>query len=130
LRKEGRVKDVPFLRSFDQEEVKDMINEVFSQFSNKYTYLAANKNNTLSVAAKQELDGTGIIELARHGSLYIKEKQESSITTHEAPMPSTSADEPQSSSTEDAAELCLSNETRLVVKEATAVIESMKVIRD
>jgi hypothetical protein len=42
----------------------------------------------------------------------------------------TSPEEPQSSSTEDAAELYLSNETRLVVKEATTLIESMKVIRD
>lgn len=89
IKKEGRMKDVPFFRCASSEEIKELINEVFSGFSSDFIFLEGQKNNSISVAIKQGLDGKGVIDLARHGSLYLKESSSNSAAM---PIPVTSAE--------------------------------------
>lgn len=74
LKAEGRIKDVPFFRYISRDEVKDLINEVFPNCTKDFVFLQGHKDNTLSLASGQELDGNGVIELAKHGSLYLLEQ--------------------------------------------------------
>ena len=50
-----------------------IINEVFPAISDNFLFLQAHKDHTLSVTSKQEFDGNGVIELAKHGALYLVE---------------------------------------------------------
>ncbi len=72
LRKDGRIKDVPFLRYFTFDEVKTLIKESFS-LSCEFKFLRSQKDNTLCIAPKQELDGSEVIDLAGHGSIYLEQ---------------------------------------------------------
>ena len=50
------------------------VNSRVRLMSGKFLFLQCHKDHTLSVAGKQELDGNGVIELAKHGALYLTEK--------------------------------------------------------
>lgn len=72
LRKIGRVKDIPFQRYLNEDEVEELITESFSSLGNiAVQYLQAHRNNTLTVAKQQQLNGIEVIELAKSGSLYL-----------------------------------------------------------
>lgn len=68
LKVEGRVKDIPFFRYISKDEVKSLINP---NCTKDFIFLQAHKDNTLSQVSDQELDDNGVIELAKHGSLYL-----------------------------------------------------------
>lgn len=72
-RGEGRIKDLPFHRYSSRDEVTDLINFAFPSLSKNFTFLQGHKDNSLTVASNQELDGNGAIDLAKHGSLYLLE---------------------------------------------------------
>ena len=40
--------------------MKNIVNEVFSDFNSKFVFLEAQKNNSIKVSEKQDLDGQGI----------------------------------------------------------------------
>ena len=87
LRKTGRVKEIPFQRYLDEKEVKDLLKANFSDLAPiNFQYLQPHKNNGLTVAKDQELDGIGIINLAKSGSLYVK----SLVTDASSPVSSSS----------------------------------------
>ena len=73
LKKEGRIKDIPFHRFISKDEVQEIITASFPEFSKKFKFLQGRKSNTLSLSSNQDLDGNGVIELAKHGSLYLLE---------------------------------------------------------
>lgn len=81
LRDEGRIKYVGFYRFFSWKEVKKAVNDAFPNFCIEFDFLQAIKGHTLSVAVKQELDGSGVIELAKHGSLYLLEKSDADVNS-------------------------------------------------
>ena len=65
-------------------------------FNSKFVFLEAQKNNSIKVSEKQDLDGQGIFDLARYGSLYLKEAEEVSTATEsskstEEPLPLTTS---------------------------------------
>ena len=73
LRKMGRIKDIAFQRYLDEEDVKDLLAESFSDLGGvSFQYLQPHRKNTLSIAKEQELNGIQVIELAKSGSLYLK----------------------------------------------------------
>jgi hypothetical protein len=51
----------------DEDEVKELLSENFEALK-----CSSHKNNSLSVAKEQNLDGVGLINLAGSGSLYLK----------------------------------------------------------
>ena len=57
LRKSGQVKDVPFQRFLSEDEVTDLIKEVFSNLGSSMDlqYLQPHKNNTLTAAESKIL---------------------------------------------------------------------------
>ena len=75
IRKEGRMKDIPFLRCISKDEVKDLIHQAFSEFSKDFIFLQGHKDNTLCEASIQDFDGKGVIDHVKHGSLYLLEQQ-------------------------------------------------------
>lgn len=78
LKKNGHIKDVPFLKFLTHDEVQDLIKDTFSLESN-FFFLKSHKNNSLCQAEKQQLDGAGVIDLAGKGALYLH--LESSVST-------------------------------------------------
>lgn len=73
LKKKGQVKDVAFQRHFSEDEVMEVLAENFEALSDsEVEFLQSHKNNSLSRAQVQNLDGIGIIMLAGSGSLYLK----------------------------------------------------------
>ena len=73
LRKIGRIKEIAFQRYFDEEEVEKILTENFSSLGEiDLQYLQPHKKNYLTIASNQKLNGIGIIELAKSGSLYMK----------------------------------------------------------
>ena len=102
IKKEGRIKDVPFHRFISNDEVKQLINEVFPTFSSEFVFLQGHKDNTLSLASKQDLDGKGVIELAKHGCLYLLEQPSAQASNVESSVPKSTAPGSQSESTEQA----------------------------
>ena len=73
LRKKGQVKDIPFQRYLSQDEVNGLIADTFSNLGDiTIQYLQPHKSNTLNVVKQQELDGIGVIDLAKSGTLYLK----------------------------------------------------------
>lgn len=136
------MKEIPFSRSASSEEIKELINEMFSEFSDDFIFLEGQKNNSLSVASEQYLDGPGVIELARHGSLYLTECTTSAKPNPtESPTPATpsllglsevsnSAAEPVSvkeSPPEAASTSHLSKENKVLFAKADDVLEKLKV---
>lgn len=83
LRQEGRIRDVPFLRYLTFDEVKSLIKKSFS-ISSEFNFLKSLKDNSLCIAPNQELNGSEVIDLAGHGSLYL----ESFALSPSAPIPS------------------------------------------
>lgn len=73
-----------FPRCSSTENVKDLINEVFSNFGSDFIFLEAQKNNSIKVSDKQDLNGQGIFDLARYGSLYLKEEVPTALKPGEA----------------------------------------------
>ena len=72
LRKIGRIKEIAFQRYFDEEEVEKILTENFSSLGEiDLQYLQPHKKNYLTIASNQKLNGIGIIELAKSGSLYM-----------------------------------------------------------
>ena len=72
LKQQGRIKDVPFIKYISFDEVKSLIQECFS-LSCEFRFLRSLKDNTLCTASKQALDGSEVIDLAGHGSLYLEQ---------------------------------------------------------
>ena len=73
LKKKGLVKEIAFQRHLDEDEVKELLSENFEALKDaEVQYLQSHKNNSLSVANEQNLDGVGLINLAGSGSLYLK----------------------------------------------------------
>ena len=53
--------------------MKELLSENFEALKDvEVQYLQSHKNNSLSVAKEQNLDGVGLINLAGSGSLYLK----------------------------------------------------------
>ena len=70
----GRIKDLYFHRVMSEKEVNDVILSGFEDIGvESFRFLKALKGNTLTVAKKQELDGTAIIKMAGSGSVYLQE---------------------------------------------------------
>lgn len=140
IKKEGRIKDIPFHRFISRDEVKELINVAFPKFSKNFKFLQGHKNNTLSVASNQELDGTGVIDLAKHGSLYLLEQHdltaEEDDLTEEDTMPSApkSHEVSQEASLSEVASPSLEGTSSAhedspddVMERADAIIEKLKV---
>lgn len=73
LKKKGQVKDIAFQRHLDEDEVKELLSENFEALKDaEVQYLQSHKNNSLSIAKVQNLDGIGVISLAGSGSLYLR----------------------------------------------------------
>ena len=69
LKQQGCNKDVPFIKYLSFDEVKSLIQECFVV---NLDFLRSLKDNTLYTASKQGLDGSKVIDLAGHGSLYLE----------------------------------------------------------
>jgi hypothetical protein len=91
MKKEGRIKDIPFHRFISKDEVQEIIPASFPEFSKKFMFLQGHKNNTLSLFSNQDLDGNGVIELAKHGSLYLLESDVPNQAASELSSESTTA---------------------------------------
>ncbi len=77
LRKMGRIKEIGFSKVDSEEEVNSEITYAFKGIELKsFQFLHAQKDNSLSVAANQQLDGLGATKLAGYGSLCIQELPE------------------------------------------------------
>ena len=61
LRKNGRIKDVAFVRYLSCDEVNSLIKEVFSVST--FKFLKSQKDNTLCVTPKQDLTGSEVFDL-------------------------------------------------------------------
>ena len=113
LRGEGRIKDVPFFRYFSRDEVKDLINEMFPDCTKDFLFLQGHKDNTLSPSSNQNLDGNGVIDLAKHGSLYLLE-QSSALEPFDLPAADAQSSESlseKSSSEKTSSEMSSSEKT-------------------
>lgn len=145
VRKEGRIKDIPFGKWCSSEEIKELINEVFSGFSSDFIFLEGQKNNSIHVASKQGLDGQGVIDLARHGSLYLKELAKPSPEISVTSPPNSAEDLPTIAATPTAEDLpttaatptaeespspvppYLSEENKVLFAKATDIVEKLTV---
>ncbi len=94
LRKVGRIKEIGFSKVDSEEEVNSEITYAFKGIELKsFQFLHAQKDNSLSVAANQQLDGLCATKLAGYGSLYIQELPETlSSPLNDVPSPSSSCD--------------------------------------
>ncbi len=94
LRKMGRMQEIGFSKVDSEEEVNSEITYAFKDMELKsFQFLHAQKDNSLSVAANQHLDGLGATKLAGYGSLYIQELPGTlSSPLNDAPSPSSSCD--------------------------------------
>ena len=85
LKKKGKVREVPFQRYMSEEEVKEVLIEDFECLSySEVQFLQSHKNNSLSIAMVQDLDGIGVIFLAGCGSLYLKVSLKEGSENHPA----------------------------------------------
>ena len=70
----GRKKGLFFHRVMSEKEVNDVILHAFENLGiRRFRYLIPLKDNTLTVAQKQRLDGYGIIQMAGSGRVYLQE---------------------------------------------------------
>lgn len=130
LKSKGRVKDVPFLRCIDFSEVKDLIKHVFPGL-NEFTFLQGNKDNTLSKASRQDFNGREVIELVKHGCLYLEEKSPKlpvpTKPSLEEPAVSTSAGLPPSSNSLPAPAAFVEVASNPLIREADEILEKLNV---
>lgn len=81
LAKSGRIKPLLFRRSMTCSEVQKVIRTGFSNITlNKWKYLDSSRNNILSVAECQEVDGEVVV--ARKGCLYVCEEVSTALHNH------------------------------------------------
>ena len=72
--------------------MKELLSENFEALKDaKVQYLQSHKNNSLSVANEQNLDGVGLINLAGSGSLYLKLSPKNVPESPVSPSTSTSS---------------------------------------
>ena len=131
IRSEGRIKDASFYRFFSYEEVRDVIVKCFPSIKD-FVFLQAHKDNTLTVSAKQNLDGSGVIELAKHGSLYIVEKtvsvtKPSTAFTSTVSVPASSIACTSASHDVNLPPDGLSESRKLLIERADRMLEKLKV---
>lgn len=91
LKKKGQVKDIAFQWHLDEDEVKELLSENFEALKDaEVQYLQSHKNNSLSIAKVQNLDGIGVISLAGSGSLYSRFSPKNESTSPMTPSTSSS----------------------------------------
>ena len=75
LKRGGRVVDVAFHRSMKPGETQELIQNAFKDVESvtKFQYLQGHQDNSLQVSDHQDLDGSGVINLAGCGSLYLQQ---------------------------------------------------------
>ena len=92
LKKKGLVKEIAFQPHLDENEVKELLSENFEALKDaEVQYLQSHKNNSLSVAKEQNVDGVGLINLAGSGSLYLKLSPKDAPKSPVTPSTSTSS---------------------------------------
>lgn len=89
LKQEGKAKMVEFYRHFSVEDVNSLLAKTFSNLCNQFEFkfLQPNKNNHLTVAKEQNLDGNAIFHLAKNGVLYLQWFPPTNFTDDELPPP-------------------------------------------
>ena len=72
---EGRIKKLAITRSMSVQSIRKCIKEAFSELklSVSMVFMCTGTDNILEVFAKQDLDGSEVIELAGSGSVYLTE---------------------------------------------------------
>ena len=140
LRRNDRIKELPFLKVQSEDEVRSTIIQGFKDIELKnFQYLRARKDNSLSPAENQKLDGVGIISLAGCGSLYLQEvatslsaSSSAKLASDSSPLPGISQPIPQGNmpthnTDPQRSDDDLSDKSRELIERATRMVSSLKV---
>ena len=81
LKKDGHIINLAFHQSMTSKETMELIIDAFKELGgvDKFQFLQGNRDNTVQVHGQQELDGNGVLNLARCGSLYVQQVEECDV---------------------------------------------------
>ena len=97
LKEDGWIIEVGFHRNMTSKMTLQLIADAFKEVCQvkNLEFYQANRDNTLQVHQDQELDGSGVLNLAGSGSLYVHQMEESEGDQQDQPCTSASISSPE-----------------------------------